>query len=124
MDCWRGAPGARCASVAVRTVETGATVPRALVVAEWDDGQDPSPSRKRPGSYSPATRLPGSSRKAGEMTVKPATEEDVAELTGRPVPRQPAATRRPLQRGDNPFVDALDDILTRLVQRAVRNLLG
>lgn len=85
-------------------------MPRALVVAEWDDEQEPFPSRKKPGSYSPATRLPGGSRKAGEMTITGATEEDVAELTGRLVPR------RPLQRGDNPVADTVADVLTHVMQ--------
>lgn len=87
-------------------------MPRRLVVAEWEDGQEPFDSRKKPGSYSPATRLPGSSRKAGEMTITLPTEEDLAERPREPPEhRQRVAAGRPLQRGDNGAVDALADAL-------------
>ena len=100
--------------------DRGTAVPRMLVWAEWEDGQEPFDSRKKPGSYSPATRLPGSSRKAGEMTIMLPTEKDPAERPGEPPEHlQRAAAQRPLQRGDNPAVDALADALVLAGTKAV-----
>lgn len=112
----RASPAVRCGDGWGR----GTAVPRRLVVAEWEDGQEPFDSRKKPGSYSPATHLPGSSRKAGEMTITLPTEEDLAERPGEPPEhRQRAAAQRPLQRGDNPAVDALADALVLAATKAV-----
>ncbi|MEU2988733.1 hypothetical protein ABZ647_30530 [Micromonospora aurantiaca] len=54
------------------------------------------------------------------MTITLPTEEDLAERPGEPPEhRQRAAAQRPLQRGDNPAVDALADALVLAATKAV-----
>jgi hypothetical protein len=61
-------------------------VPRELGWIEWEDGHEPLKSRKRPGTYSAATRQPGERHKAGEVTFVPATDVEKAALTDQPRP--------------------------------------